>query len=186
MLILLIDIRALLFIMLAPEVFRVQAGLAHLSQSVHHNRLILLVGDTVPLILAGQQANSCLLLRQQLVYHAGQEVLALQGIGLGSLLQEGGEACLGLVQVAAGEAPHVHGHDGVIGQVGPGGAVVLGVPGHFFALDDLGPLDDVFQIAFGVGGADTTGHAAVFGNGVLQQIAHHGVLIDVVTVGMGA
>src|SRR5699024_2934519 len=77
-------------------------------------------------------------------------------------------------------APQVHGDQCVLGQVGPGGAVVLGEVDAALVGGDLGALGHVGQGVVGVLHADAAGHMAVLGDGVLQQVAHHGVAVLVV------
>ena len=91
---------------LFPQLFGVQTGFTHGGQSVDNNGLVLLVGDAVPLVGAGQQADSCLAFFQQLAHNCGQEVLTLQGIGLGGIVQESRETGPCFVQVALVE-PHM-------------------------------------------------------------------------------
>ena len=70
------------------------------------------------------------------------------------------------VEEAAGEAPEVHGHDGVAGEICPGLAVVLGEAGVLAVLDDLGPLGDPDQVVVLVLLAHAAGYMAVLGDGV--------------------
>ena len=85
---------------LLPQIFGIEAALAHASQSVDNDGLVFLIGDTVPLVGTGQDTNSCLAFVQQLADNGGQEVFALQRIGLDGIVQESGETNPCFVQVA--------------------------------------------------------------------------------------
>ena len=118
-----------------------------------------------------------LALVDELADHEGQEVLTLEGVLFQMLGQPARKAALGLVEEALAEAPQVHADGGIGGQVVPALAAILGVVDAVFIGLDAGALGDAAEGAVLVCHADAAGHAAVFGDGILQQIADHAVII---------
>ena len=98
--------------------------------------------------------------------------------------QQQGEPLPCLLQEAALEAPEVHGHQRLSGEVVPVLAVVGGEAAALpFPLDVL-LLHDALQQAVPVDPAHAPGHAAVVAEGLAQVVAHHGVLEAVGAVGV--
>ena len=162
---------------LCPEVFRVLAlgGLA--GNGLHHQRLILAVGHTVPLVGAAQHLDLCLAFLDQFGDHQRQEILTLERVGRQICVQPCGKAVLGLVQEALAKAPQVHADRGITRQVGPACAAVLGVVHAVCIGFDAGALGHAVQGAVRVGHAHAAGHAAVLRHRVAEQVAHHAVVV---------
>ena len=107
-----------------------------------------------------------------------QEILALERVLFQILGQPARKTALGLIEKAPAEAPQVHADGGVQRQVVPARAAVLGVVDTALVCLDAGALGDAVQGAVRVRDADAAGNAAVLGDGVLQQVADHAVVVD--------
>ncbi len=70
-------------------------------------------------------------------------------------------------------------------EFSPSSTVIFRVTGTLLALFNLGTFSNICQETILGGLANATGNSAVFGNGVLQQIAHHDVLIALRIIRIG-
>ena len=162
---------------LTPEIFRVHALCSHFLQCRHNHGLIRSIGNTVPLVGRSQNLNGRLVLIQQIGNAGGKEKLCLTGILAQNGIQECREPSFHLIQEAGGEAPQVHGYDGIFSQIRPGSTIIFGKVDTTFVFLNFGPLGDLNQITVGIRLADTTGNTAVFGNGLAQFVTNHAVAV---------
>ena len=162
---------------LLPQAVGILALVGHGLQGGHHHGLVCGVGHAEPAVRRGQHLHGGLAFLDELRHGQGQEILALQGVIRNGFLQERGETVLDFIQEAGHKAPHIHGHGGVGGQVSV--FAVLKETDAARIGFDAGTLDDLGEVALGIGLANAPGHAAVFGDGLAQLVAHHAVAVGV-------
>ena len=160
-----------------PQIFRVLTLCRFAGDGFHHQRLVLAIGDAIPFIGAAQHPDLCLALFDELCDDQRQEILALERVFGQILGQPACKALLGLIQKAFAEAPQVHAHRGIAGQVGPALAAVLGKVHAVLVRFNAGAFGHAVQGAVGVGHTHAAGHAAVLGDSVPEQVAYHAVVI---------
>ena len=90
---------------LRPQVFRVLPLGSFASNGIHHQRLVLPVGNAEPFIGAAQHLDLGLVLLDQLGHHQRQEILALERICRYIFVEPRGEAADKLVETASTTEP---------------------------------------------------------------------------------
>ena len=124
--------------------------------------------------MSGQHLDGGLALLQQLIGNQREEVFAFEGVDRQVLPQPRREARVDFVQNGGVEAPHIHAHIGAGRHEGEVLAV-LGIGRSAFPRLDMGTLGHGYQHAVGIRLADAARHMAVFGQGVFDAVAHHGM-----------
>ena len=124
--------------------------------------------------MRGQHLHRSLALLEQLVGNQRQEVFALEGVHGQVFPQPGGKTRVDFVQNGGVEAPHVHAHIGAGRHEGEVLAI-LGIGRAALARLDVRALGHGYQHAVLIRLADAARHMTVFGQGVFNAIAHHGM-----------
>ena len=126
-----------------------------------------------------------LALGEQLLHGDGQVILCLHRIPWNHVFQEIRKPGGDFRDKAAGEAPEIHGHSGVLRHVHPAFPAVLGIVDAAGVLFNAGALVDARQQAVSIYLALSPGHTAVVGNGLAQLVAHHGIMIFLPVLSLG-
>ena len=129
-----------------------------------------------------QHAHGGFAVAQGIVDHEGQIVLALERVGRHGVLIKRGEPRPQLIHEIGREGPQVHRYRRIGGEQ----AVGLAVHGGQRAVaggNDMRVFHNALQIALGRGVAYAARNRAVFGQGILQQKARHGVFAGLVRLG---
>ncbi len=122
------------------------------------------VGDAEPAVGRGEDTHAGGVGLDERVHGGGEVELGFEFLAVSR--DEGLPSGVELREKGGREAPAIH-RDGRRGMVGEAGA-----DGGCF---DAGVLDDVAQVSVGIDGAYATGDGAVFGQGVAEREADHGV-----------
>ena len=153
---------------------RIHAAFVQLAEFRLHKRLVLLIGHAKPHGVGRQHRHGQFALVHQLVHKHWQQALGLDRIRR-KPLEERRKIFLQLAENPRGEAPEVHAdrREGIqqLARLARADVADLAV----FTELDLERLHNLVEVAVH-GVAHAAGHRAVFGNGVLELIAHHGRL----------
>lgn len=160
----------------------IQPFLRQAGYRVHNVLLILRVGHAVPLVMGGSDGHAGPSGLHFRVHGHGQKIFGFLGI-LGQLLpQEHGKALFQRGHHGIRESPHIHADHRIRLQTGIG-VQVFGHQRPIGAADNVRALGQGGQAACFIHFAHAPGNVAVFAEGVLEQIPHHGHVALVLQMG---
>ena len=132
----------------------------------------------MPLFGSRQYLYGAFAFLDQLIGNEGQEIFALEGILFQVFGKEGSEAIFDLRKNYGMETPEIHGYHRAGRQESKGFPLIFAKGGAALAGLNMGAFHDAGKIlvAF-IHGAYAAGYAAVFGEGIFNQLTYHGRFI---------